>query len=345
MTKVDLLFTKNQIRKAGDVLAGRENTMHIEEAYDIMNNWRSFHNFPLNTMQMNLRQIARRFSKSPLIAQRLKRSESIINKLRLFPNMPLSNMQDIAGCRAVMQNMNEVNEIVDYLENKSTMQHERIKTTNYIVNPKKSGYRSVHIIYKYKSNNNTVSKYNGTLIEMQIRTLVQHSWATAVETAGMFLESALKSNQGPDNWKCFFRLSGSMFACLEGNPIDTELGLLPEIKKALIDMENEIGAINKLGLYNNSIKIVDNKRRKNDKYYVLELDSESKLLTIYNFARDEFTTASDLYVNKEKNRGNKDIVLVSADSISTLKKAYPNYFVDTTRFITNYQKAMEISLK
>jgi len=36
-------------------------------------NWRSTHTFPLNTMQMLLRRIAKSVDKTALIAQRLKR--------------------------------------------------------------------------------------------------------------------------------------------------------------------------------------------------------------------------------------------------------------------------------
>lgn len=340
MSKISLLYSKNQIRKAGDVLAGRDFTMSIEDAYEIMNNWRAFHNHPLNTMQMNLRQISQRYSKNFLVAQRLKRSESIINKLRILPKMPLSNMQDIAGCRVVVSTMKEVNSIVEHFHSRSRMQHERVKTTNYIEQPKPSGYRSVHVIYKYKSNNKRTEQYNGIPVEMQIRTTIQHSWATAVETAGMFLESALKSNQGPDNWKRFFRLAGSLFAYLENNPIDQELGNITKIRYELKALDRELSAIHKLGLYNQSIQITDTKKRKNDKYYVLELNSEDRKLTIWPFARDEFDKASEVYVAKEMGHGSKDVVLVSIDSITKLRKAYPNYFNDTTKFITNYNKAI-----
>jgi putative GTP pyrophosphokinase len=339
----NVTISNNQIRKAGDVLAGRETSIPVSEAYEIMNAWRSFHNIPLNTMQMNLRKIAKRFSKNALIAQRLKRAESIINKLIILPKMPLSNMQDIAGCRAVMPGMNEVKSIFTYLDNTTKMQHERVRTANYIEEPKESGYRSIHLIYKYKSNNVKNKVYNGCQIEMQIRTLIQHSWATAVETAGMFLDTALKSNQGPENWKYFFRLTGSLFAYLENNPIDNKLGTIKGIRRSIIAVEKELGAIKKLNLYNNSIKIAENKKRVNDKYYVLELDSNKKTLNVYNYARDEFDLASKMYVEKEKDREKKDIVLVSVNSINLLKRAYPNYFVDTSRFISNFNKALEAS--
>ena len=43
-----------------------------------------------------------------------------------------------------------------------------------------SGYRGVHLIYRYNSDRKT--EYNTLLIEMQLRSQLQHAWATAVET-------------------------------------------------------------------------------------------------------------------------------------------------------------------
>jgi hypothetical protein len=69
-------------------------------ALDVINNWRSAHGYPLNTLQVNLRGAVRRFDRSFLVAQRTKRLVSITAKLVRFPKMKLSQMQDIGGCRA-----------------------------------------------------------------------------------------------------------------------------------------------------------------------------------------------------------------------------------------------------
>jgi hypothetical protein len=41
-----------------------------------------------------------------------------------------------------------------------------------------------------------------------------------------------------------------------------------------------------------------------------------------------------------KSDPNKDVVLVSIDSISALKKAYPNYFADTVDFIATLHEVL-----
>ncbi len=50
------------------------------------------------------------------------------------------------------------------------------------------------------------------LIEVQLRTRLQHNWATAVETVGIFTGEALKSSQGNEDWQDFFRLVSTWFA-------------------------------------------------------------------------------------------------------------------------------------
>ena len=65
--------------------------------FSIINNWRSSHAYPLNTFQINLRDVSCKFESEPLIAQRIKRMISIIHKLQRFPSMKLSQMQDLGG--------------------------------------------------------------------------------------------------------------------------------------------------------------------------------------------------------------------------------------------------------
>jgi len=50
---------------------------------------------------------------------------------------------------------------------------------------------------------------------MQIRSRVQHAWATAVETVDMFSGQALKSSHGDDKWLRFFAVAASEMAYIE----------------------------------------------------------------------------------------------------------------------------------
>ena len=203
-------FSKSEVNRAGVALLGSDDSGLDLEAFahdlEVINNWRSSHSFPLNTFQATLRKKAREVDVNALVAQRLKRLSSIELKLRLMPKMNLSQMQDIGGCRAVLASVALADQLVASYKT-SELRHELLRTDDYIRTPRASGYRSVHLIYRYRSERKTT--YNGLLIEMQIRSQLQHAWATAVETMGTFLRQALKSSQGEAEWLRFFALMGT----------------------------------------------------------------------------------------------------------------------------------------
>ena len=179
-----------------------------EAAVSIVSEWRSSHAFPLNTIQMWLRRHARSISPRALVAQRLKRLESAESKLRRFPTMNLSQIQDFGGCRAILPTLQQVEAVVNSIK-KSTSDHELKNEKDYISLPAPSGYRSRHLIYRY--NSTQAHLYARHFIEMQIRTQAQHDWATAVEIFGTFLRQELKSGLGEQRYLDFFRLVGELF--------------------------------------------------------------------------------------------------------------------------------------
>lgn len=45
------------------------------------------------------------------------------------------------------------------------------------------------------------------MLEVQLRSLTQHAWATAVETVGAIVGQALKSSEGEMAWLRYFQLA------------------------------------------------------------------------------------------------------------------------------------------
>lgn len=73
----------------------------------------------------------------------------------------------------------------------------------------------------------------------------------------------------------------------------------------------------------------------------MELDTIQEKLTISAYSKRQEEKAIKDYINAEKKIYGKkeyDVVLVGADTISDLKKAYPNYFLDTKTFISYLNK-------
>jgi ppGpp synthetase/RelA/SpoT-type nucleotidyltranferase len=132
-----------------------------EQALRVINNWRSSHSFPLNTLQVGLRRVSQQLDSRCLAAQRIKRLSSISLKLRRFPGM--SQMQDLGGCRAVVRSVRQVRGLVG-LYQASTIKHKLDHVDDYITRLQRSGYRGIHLIWRYYSDKKKT--YNGLKIEM-----------------------------------------------------------------------------------------------------------------------------------------------------------------------------------
>jgi putative GTP pyrophosphokinase len=87
-------------------------SQEYEDALELANRWRACHAYPINTFQATLRTKIKNCKGDVLVAQRLKRMPTIIDKLVRFPNMQLTTMQDIAGIKAIFDDLNDIKLIV-----------------------------------------------------------------------------------------------------------------------------------------------------------------------------------------------------------------------------------------
>ena len=138
-----------------------------DHALQVVNNWRSSHSFPLNTFQATLRRRARTLDNKAIVVQRLKRLPSIEGKLNRQTTR-LTQMQDIGGCRAIVQSVTQVEKIIAIYKKSNiknptkgaSKRHEFVRERDYIANPKSDGYRGVHLIYRYHSRARKHACYN-----------------------------------------------------------------------------------------------------------------------------------------------------------------------------------------
>lgn len=182
-------FDPKEIDAAGRVLVNvpqeGEDDGDWLEAFDLVGRWRAIHAGPLRTFRTNLR---RRVGQRDIVAQRLKRMPTIISKLERLPRLKLSNVQDIGGCRAIVPETTDAfQHATDLLD--SRVRHRLTRYKDYIRSPRPSGYRGLHLVYSY--NSEKVAHWHGLSTEIQIRTRLQHRWATAVEVVGFFTENDL----------------------------------------------------------------------------------------------------------------------------------------------------------
>ncbi len=265
--------------------------------------------------------------------------------------MNLRNMQDIGGCRAIVPNIKKLNKVVRELRKRPEFKNTegKIKCKDYILNPKDDGYRSYHLIGKF--NDDFGEKKD---IEVQIRTILQHDWATALEIVDRFTGQALKSNQGNKDWKEFFASVSKQFAVMEeihnfSNLSDhkkieayrKELSTNDDTIESCIITQRyskKLDVVKKFNAFTHSLNIVDVKLEQNsvDGYVLVEVDTKKSTVTTSFYKQDDNKEAEKMYIEAEKRaKESKNLViaLVSTTAVGGIKEAYPNYFADSTDFL------------
>jgi hypothetical protein len=323
-------FSKTAVNRAGETLMLDPLN---EDALEILEYWRALHAGVLE----NGRNPEDIYSVGPIVvmvSSRVKRTVSIIEKLKRFPTMKLSRMQDIAGMRLVVDFTQPLNpssksfqEYADIFRQHFTPSFVNKGVDDYVKLPKPSGYRAIHHVYQ--------NEY-GNFMEIQFRTKLQHLWAMAVETVGMFYGQALKASQGEQGWLDFFFFSSAAISHAETGAVVAAHAeksfetICEELKREGIEKSffSKLAAIKEVGE-----KLSDEEYD----YWLLELNIKRGDNMIYGFMSHQLETAQEMYAAKEQTpacrRGDTQIVLVSTRSFKDLREAYPSYFLDVADFM------------
>lgn len=353
-------FSKSTVDRAGRTLASTRSVDEFDDtAWEILGNWRASHAFPLNTITVSLKGKVTRLRLNAVVVQRLKRSRSILSKL-LRDSMRLTQMQDIGGCRAVVPSIEDVYSLRDKFY-QSRSKHVLISEDDYIANPKTSGYRGIHLIYKFQSA--VKPEYNNLLLEVQLRSHVQHAWATAVETVGAVVGQALKSSQGESMWLSYFQTASLALEFSE----TPAFGRTPRMSRGQVarDLERlntRLDVNKKLTAYRAALRATEQPKAKSAGYFLLVLLPDEPGLQVFSFAKEEADAAQKEYQRYERllpfrsrqiplfpelaDYSGAQVVLVGAESFRSIREAYPNYYLDTeqfvslvTQFIQRYRRA------
>ncbi|TYK66669.1 RelA/SpoT domain-containing protein [Colwellia echini] len=351
-------YSGKQVIKAGEILIAddiSEDMPKFSEMMDILSYWRFSHEEPLEKALEIIQENSKKFDKKTICAKRLKRHFSIVNKLRRFDYMKLKNMQDIAGCRAIVSSLKKLRKIERELKKKKEFRIKEglPKFKDYIANPKHDGYRGLHLIGKFPDIYGT-----SKLVEVQVRTITQHYWATALEIVDLFTKQSLKTNQGENVWKDFFKDMGTIFEVIDSihrfNDIShqaqfdrlfEEIVLTSNVQrkkeltvccKRIVQSCKNLKVNEKLVAYTGSLKIVDD-RLENEKVegYVL-LKIELNKFRVQSILHADNESAAREYILLEKQAARNDdlvVAMVYSDAVGGIKDAYPNYFADSTVFL------------
>ena len=266
--------SKKRIARAGDSIRNGNATI---EDLAVIESWRASHRAVLNTFQAILRGRTR--NKEIVVAQRHKRKSTIFDKLRRFPGMKLSRMDDVAGCRLIFKDISDLYAFRENLHTARFMHKLRneIDKYDYIKIPKETGYRGVHDVYEYNVNSQSGKDYKGFLVEIQYRTIGQHAWATCVEVIGFITESSPKFQQGDKRYEQVMVLTSEIIA----RTAEEMNSYLPELSDAELltrfhEMDTELGLMSMLRGLNSARNVFSLKR---NTILIISEDKELEVMT------------------------------------------------------------------
>jgi len=195
----------------------------IREAIDVIDWWRGEHAKPLSRVAANLRYYVSKEG-DPIVAQRLKRGPTIAGKLVRERSMKLSRMADIGGVRAVLPDQAAAYRVASRLRRNWTI----TRTRDYVAEPKADGYRALHLI----------SRNRGRLIEIQLRTPLQDSWANTVEGFSRTGFPDLKFGEGPPVLRDFLLDTAEILSHVDIGLISSKeaLGLLEARRIEMVNL-------------------------------------------------------------------------------------------------------------
>ena len=332
-------YTRNHLNKAGKTVVAAEDVLATAEALTLIDEWRALHQPVLDELAEGVAKIlAMGKIQVSFSSKRLKRMTSIIDKLKHHPDMGLGGLQDIGGARFAFDDIPTLMQAYERIK-ATPIEHFSLKTTyDYVAKPKESGYRSIHFVYKYQSDDENL---NGMLIELQIRTRLQHDWATAVETAELISQSALKASAGDENWQEYFKLVSAIFAREEKQPTAERFLTLTErdFCRQYDETERQHRFTSQLQALVGVVKTAK-EHSFNLGYVVVYIDYAKKIAQLRHFDTKEIEAANELYAKTESSitRESGAVVMVSVLDMNELREAYPSYFLNADEFILSLQR-------
>lgn len=213
-------LSKTQIDRLGDRL---KRGSYAEDDLRALDSYRRTFGAPYGTVVGSLRGLNLEPTGRPA-----KSTESLVEKLRR-ESIRLVQVQDIAGCRVVVPDMEEQDRLVATLQSVFST----VSVVDRRANPS-YGYRAVHVI----------PEIDGRMIEIQVRTSFQHLWAEFSEKLSDQIDKDLKYGGGPQELREILADLSRLVAGYEGL-MQSQLRQekeLAEQEKELAEREKELAA-------------------------------------------------------------------------------------------------------
>ncbi len=336
-------FSKNQVVDAGALLrSGTATDSEKSHADEVTNYWRRIHLEPLQRM-MQVSYSCLDDDSTP-VAGRIKKYDTIVDKLRRYSTTKLPTMYDIAGCRIVVNDLCTLEQLCYRLTSVPEYDEEKSSKKNYlrIPHPSQSGYRGRHLIFAFDD----LECKHKLFVELQVRTKLQHLWSTAVELYDKAAKTRLKfGEKNPTSWQ-FFRRASELIRCLENNE-----AIVPErIREAFPISEASSAALGTLNVLKEASESSSVLATFFDDFEYCLVDFLSSEQSIMIFETDEEHAIDDYFKHENalffgetvESAVDHDTVLVRGHSLDQLAVLYPNYFGDISEFINLINKYLNV---
>lgn len=215
------------------------------------------------------------------IQHRVKDVKSLKAKVELKNKYnSLNEITDILGVRIITYYSNDIDEIEKIIKNSFVVDDENTIDKRKTYEPDRFGYMSLHYVVSLNPARATLEEYRdfiGMKFEIQIRTILQHTWAEIEHDLGYKTQNSV-----PNHIRRKFSILSGSLELIDGAFID--------IRNSLTDYENEIK------------KIISDVNA--DEIITQENGSDLNSLYLKNFAMDsnEFDKLYQSYLSKENDK-------------------------------------------
>lgn len=231
--------SRNQVRRAGELLRRASvdgkgpHASATHDAVRLLEAWRDQHLPVVSAAVHQLRRIAHPFEVS--IAARLKATDSMLAKLARSPSAKVDTMQDIAGCRIVLPDLDGALAVSARCRESGLSGFTLLRFDDHLSVPRPTGYRAHHLVVRHED--------RGLLVEVQVRSILQHHWASLVEDLGRRSEQPLKHGVGdPLVLDALAELAAVVEDVDRGRRPGASIASLRDIRKGLGGFGPDIGA-------------------------------------------------------------------------------------------------------
>ena len=315
-------MTKGEIERLGEKIR-KESPSISDKTLDELQMYRTSYKDSLSEIFNTICLCAKQIRKETIVTYRLKRFESIIGKLHRLPTQKFDRMWDIAGCRCILKNERDIYRLKELLSTKLYVR----KETDYVKDPRNSGYRSLHL-YISKTENDT------KIIELQIRSRDHHNWATLVEITDFIFDEKLKEKNSNLELARFHKLLSKR----EPLTIQDKHEIFNIIKKYnYLEKLNSVFKQNYINVRKQWLQI---ESKINHNFFLIETKrKEAPKINSYS----NFNEAEQEYYKRFKENNNSNIVLTHLPkaSYSQISIAYSNYILTVHQFIEDYNSLLE----